>query len=87
MESGRAESPRPGPWEMLQGSTYHFGPVPWHNGTYYRPVHASLIIIIILYFENVAFFHAKLGLDVCPRIDNQTSGDALQDLTQPLVDH
>ena len=31
-------------------------------------------IIIILHFGNVAFFHAKLGLDVCPRVDNQTSG-------------
>ena len=44
------------------------------------------INIIILYFENVAFFHAKLGLDVCPRVDNQTSDDTLQDLTQPLVE-
>ena len=34
---------------------------------------------IILYFENVAFFHAKVGSDVCPRIDNQTSVDILQD--------
>ena len=40
--------------------------------------------IIILYFENVAFFHAKLGLDICPRVDNQTSGETLQDLIQPL---
>ena len=30
-------------------------------------------IIIIVYFENVAFFYAMLGLDVCPRVDNQTS--------------
>ena len=37
----------------------------------------------IFYFENVAFFHAKLGLDVCPRVDNQTSGETLQDLTRP----
>ena len=28
-----------------------------------------------LFFENVAFFHAKLWSDVCPRVDNQTSGD------------
>ena len=35
---------------------------------------------------NVAFFHAKLGSDVCPRVDNQTSGDTLQDLTRPLVE-
>ena len=41
-----------------------------------------IIIIIIFYFENNAFFHAKLGWDVCPRVDNQTSGDTLQDLTQ-----
>ena len=33
------------------------------------------VIIIIFYFENVAFFHAKLGSDVCPRVDNQTYGD------------
>ena len=41
-----------------------------------------IIIIIIFYFENVAFLHAKLGSDICPRVDNQTSGDTLQDLTQ-----
>ena len=29
---------------------------------------------IIFYFENVTFFHAKLGSDVYPRVDNQTSG-------------
>ena len=40
--------------------------------------------IIIFHFENVTFFNAKLGLDICPRVDNQTSGDTLQDLTQPL---
>ena len=45
-----------------------------------------IIIKIIIYFENVAFFHAKLGLEVCPRVDNQTSGDTLQDLTRPLVE-
>ena len=42
-----------------------------------------MIIIIIFYFKNVAFFHAKLGSDVCPRVENQTSGDTLQDLTRP----
>ena len=36
--------------------------------------------------KNVAFFHAKLWLDVCPRIDNQTTGDTLQDLTWHLVE-
>ena len=35
------------------------------------------------YFENVAFFHAKLELNTCPRVDNQTSGNTLQDSTQP----
>ena len=44
------------------------------------------IITIIFYFENVAFFHAKLGSEVCPRVDNQTSGDTLQDLTRQLVE-
>ena len=44
------------------------------------------VIIIIFYFENVAFFHAKLGSDVCPRVDNQTSGNTLQDLTRPLME-
>ena len=44
----------------------------------------KFIIIIIFYFENVAFFHTKIGSDVCPRVDNQTSGDTLQDSTQPL---
>ena len=28
---------------------------------------------LIIYFENVAFYHAKLGSDVHPRVDNQTS--------------
>ena len=31
-----------------------------------------IIIVIIIYFENVTFFHAKLGSYVYPRIDNQT---------------
>ena len=35
-----------------------------------------------VHFENVAFFHAKLGLDACPRVDHETSGD----LTRPLVE-
>ena len=26
----------------------------------------SFIVVIIIYFEKVHFFHAKLGLDVCP---------------------
>ena len=47
---------------------------------------AVIIIFIILYFENVAFFYAKLWSDVFPRVDNQTSGDTLQDLTRPLVE-
>ena len=36
---------------------------------------------IIFYFENVVLFHAKLGSKVCPRVDNQTSGGTLQELT------
>ena len=43
-----------------------------------------LFIIIIFYFENVASFHTKLGSDVCQRVNNQTSGNTLQDLTRPL---
>ena len=39
-------------------------------------------IIVIIYLENAA----KLGSDVCPRVDNQTSGDTLQELTQPPVE-
>ena len=42
--------------------------------------------IIISYFGDVTFFQAKLGSDVCPRVDNQTSGDTLQKLTRPLVE-
>ena len=45
--------------------------------------------IIIIYFENVTFFHPKLGSHVCSRVDNvdiQTSGNALQYLIQPLVE-
>ena len=38
------------------------------------------------FIENITFFHPKLGLDVCPRVDNQTSDNTLQDLTQPLVE-
>ena len=34
--------------------------------------------------KNVAFSDAKLGSDVCLREDNQTSGNILQMLTQPL---
>ena len=41
---------------------------------------------IIIYFEIVTFFHVKLGLDVCPRVDNQTSDDNLEELTWPLVE-
>ena len=44
----------------------------------------GIILIIIYYFENVVFFHVKLGSDVRPRVENQTSGDTLQDSTQPL---
>ena len=44
-----------------------------------------VIIIIVIYFDNSTFLHAKLGSDVCPRVDNQTSGNTLQDLTRPLV--
>ena len=41
--------------------------------------------IIIIYFEKVTFFHAKLGLDICPWVDNQTSGERhCTKLTQPL---
>ena len=40
-----------------------------------NPLLPNLIIIIIFYFENVTFFHAKLGSDVCPIVDSQTSGD------------
>ena len=43
-----------------------------------------VIITIIFYFENVAFFHAKLGSEVSPRVDNQTSGDTVRGLTRPL---
>ena len=38
-------------------------------------------VIIIIYFVNVTFFYAKLELDVCHRVDNQTSGNTLQQLT------
>ena len=42
----------------------------------------------ILYFELVAFFHVKLWSDVCPRVDNQASGNTFQDytLTIPLME-
>ena len=44
-------------------------------------------INIIFYFENVAFFHAKFGSDVCNRVGNQTFGKILQDLARPLVEN
>ena len=44
------------------------------------------VIIIVFYFGNVAFFHAMLGLDIWPKVYNQTSGDTLQDLTRPLME-
>ena len=53
---------------------------------YNPPPENFYMIIIIFYFENVTFFHTKLGSDVCLRVDNQTSGDTLQDLTRPLVE-
>ena len=28
-----------------------------------------IVVIITIYFENVAFFHAKLGFDVCPGVN------------------
>ena len=46
----------------------------------------KISLIIIFYFDNVAFFHAKLGSDICPRVNNQTSGDTLQHLTRPLLE-
>ena len=51
-----------------------------------RSINLKIIIIIIFYFENVAFFHAKLWSDICPRVDNQTSGNRLQDSTRPPVE-
>ena len=46
----------------------------------------EFVLLIIFYFINVAFFLDYLGSDVCPRVDNQTSGDTLQNLTRPLVE-
>ena len=40
--------------------------------------------IIIFYFENVAFFHAKLGSAIRPRVDNRTSGVTLQDFNSTI---
>ena len=45
----------------------------------------SVSMMIIIYFENVAFFRSDLGSDVCPRVDNQTSGDTFQELN-PVVE-
>ena len=45
----------------------------------------TTIIIITIHFENTTFFCAKLGSDVCPRVENQLS-EALHHLTQLLVD-
>ena len=44
------------------------------------------IIIIIFDFENVAFFHANPGLNICPRADNQTSGNTLKHPTRSPVE-
>ena len=40
--------------------------------------------VIIFNFEECRILHAMLGLDVCPRVDNQNSGENLQDSTLPL---
>ena len=48
----------------------------------------EFIIIIIIYFENITFFHAKLGSDIChSKVDNQPSVTlySVQVLTQLLV--
>ena len=45
----------------------------------------SIFIIIIIHFENVTFFRNSAGVGRLPRVDNQTSGDTLQELTQ--LDH
>ena len=43
--------------------------------SFYILHYETMMMIIIFYFGNVAFFHAKLGSGICPRVDNQTSGD------------
>ena len=44
-----------------------------------------MMMMIIFYFVNVTLFHAKLGSDVCHRVDNQATDDTLKDSTRPLV--
>ena len=34
--------------------------------------------------KTILFLHTKLGLDVCPNVDSQISGDTSPDLTRPL---
>ena len=68
----------------------------WWNGVSSSSSSSIIIVIIIiiiviinyhrhLLFWKRRFFHAKLGSDVCPRVDNQTYGDTLQNSTQPLT--
>ena len=45
-----------------------------------------MMMMIDIYFENVPFFHSKLGADVCPRRDNQPSRSHYT-RPQSLVDH
>ena len=73
-----------------EGCRYHTASAVYDLVLFYGLIHKPgfpvfrCIIIIIFYFKNVAFFHAKLESDVCPRVDDQTSGDTLQDSTQTL---
>ena len=57
-------------------------PMIWWYYARYTYIDSELIIIIhhrhLWKRRFVAFLHAKLGPVVCPRVDNQTSGDTLQ---------
>ena len=67
------------------GNVLHFARFKMNGNKYIQKNHHHQFIIF--YFEKVAFFHAKPRLDVCPRVDHQTSGysHTLQNLTRPLI--
>ena len=34
-------------------------------------------VFVIIYFENFPYFHAKLGLDVCPKLNHKSTSSGL----------
>ena len=52
--------------EMLLIIIFYFGVIIQFTYSFENLLILSFIVVIIIYFEKAHFFHAKLGLDVCP---------------------